>query len=31
MDWCVNFYDKYLKKLEKTNPLITIYEVHSLD
>lgn len=31
MDWCVNFYDKYLRTLAKTNPLITIYEVHSLD
>ena len=31
MDWCVNFYDKYLRTLTKTNPLITIYEVHSLD
>lgn len=30
MDWCVNFFDKYIKPLEKTNPLITIYEVHCL-
>lgn len=31
MDWCVNFYDRFLKGLEETNPLITIYETHSLD
>ena len=31
MDWCVNFFDTYLKGLEKTNPLITIYETHCLD
>lgn len=31
MDWVINFYDTYIKKLSKTNPLITIYEVHSLD
>ena len=31
MEWCVTFFDKYIKKLKKTNPLITIYEVHSLD
>jgi len=31
MDWCVNFFDTYLKGLEETNPLITIYETHSLD
>ena len=30
MDWCVNFFDRYIKPLEKTNPLITIYEVHAL-
>lgn len=31
MQWCVNFFDKYIKPLEKTNPLITIYETHSLE
>lgn len=31
MDWVINFFDKYIKPLEETNPLITIYEVHSLD
>lgn len=31
MDWCVNFFDKYLKNLKATNPLITIYETHSLE
>lgn len=31
MDWVVNFFDTYIKPLKKTNPLITIYEVHSLD
>lgn len=31
MDWVTNFFDKYIKPLEDTNPLITIYEVHSLD
>lgn len=31
MDWCVNFFDTFLKDLYKTNPLITIYETHSLD
>lgn len=31
IEWCCNFYDKYIKGLEKTNPLITIYETHSLD
>lgn len=31
MDWVVNFFDNYIKPLEKTNPLLTIYEVHSLD
>lgn len=31
MDWCVSFFDKYLKGLEKENPLITIYETRSLD
>ena len=30
MDWCVNFFEKYIKPLKKTNPLITIYETHSL-
>jgi len=30
MDWCINFFDTYLKGLEKSNPLITIYETHSL-
>lgn len=30
MSWCVNFFDKFIKPLEKTNPLITIYETHSL-
>ena len=31
LEWCINFFDKFLKGLEKTNPLITIYETHSLD
>ena len=31
MDWCVNFFDRFLKNLNKTNPLITIYETHSID
>ena len=31
IDWCCNFYEKYIKGLEKSNPLITIYETHSLD
>lgn len=31
MNWCINFFDKFIKPLEKTNPLITIYETHSLD
>ena len=31
LEWCINFYDKFLKGLEETNPLITIYETHSLD
>ena len=31
MEWCVNFFDKFLKGLEETNPLITIYETHCLD
>lgn len=31
MDWCINFFDIYIEKLGKTNPLITIYETHSLD
>lgn len=30
MDWCVNFFDNFIKPLENTNPLITIYETHSL-
>ena len=30
LGWCTNFFDKYIKKLKKTNPLITIYEVHCL-
>ena len=31
LEWCINFFDKFLKGLEETNPLITIYETHSLD
>lgn len=31
LEWCVSFFDKFLKGLEETNPLITIYETHSLD
>lgn len=31
MEWCVNFFDRFLKGLEKTNPLITIYETHCLE
>lgn len=31
LEWCINFYDRFLKGLEETNPLITIYETHSLD
>lgn len=30
LDWCVNFFDKYIKPLEKKNPLLTIYEVRRL-
>lgn len=30
LEWCINFFDKFLKGLEETNPLITIYETHSL-
>jgi hypothetical protein len=31
LEWCINFFDRFLKGLEETNPLITIYETHSLD
>lgn len=31
MAWVTNFYDKYIKGLEKENPLLTIYEVKCLD
>lgn len=31
LEWCINFFDKFIKPLEETNPLITIYETHSLD
>lgn len=30
LEWCINFFDKFIKPLEETNPLITIYETHSL-
>lgn len=30
MKWCINFFDTFIKPLEKENKLITIYEVHSL-
>lgn len=31
LEWCISFFDKFIKGLEETNPLITIYETHSLD
>lgn len=31
INWCVNFFDRFIKPLESENPLLTIYEVHSLD
>lgn len=31
MQWVTTFYDKFIKKLKKENPLITIYEVKALD
>lgn len=31
MEWITNFFDRYIKPLKGKNPLITIYEVHSLD
>ena len=30
-EWVSNFFDRFIAPLEKTNPLITIYETHSLD
>lgn len=29
-EWCTGFFEKYIKPLEKDNPLLTIYEVHCL-
>lgn len=31
MDWVTGFYDRFISKCEKENPLITIYEVRMLD
>ena len=31
IEWCIGFFDKFIKPLEESNPLITIYETHSLD
>lgn len=30
-NWITRFYNRFIRDLKKTNPLITIYEVHSLD